>query len=52
AREKLGWVARTHWDDLARIMVNADIALLDDQLTGRTVRGDAPSALVAVGSPA
>ncbi|MBA3741937.1 GDP-mannose 4,6-dehydratase [Sporichthya sp.] len=52
AREKLGWVARTHWDDLARIMVNADIALLDDQLTGRTVRGDAPSVLVAVGSRA
>ncbi|MGQ0629521.1 MAG: GDP-mannose 4,6-dehydratase [Sporichthyaceae bacterium] len=41
AADKLGWRARTHWDDLARLMVNADIALLDDQLSGRSARAEA-----------
>ncbi len=52
AREVLGWSARTHWDDLARIMVNADISLLDDQLTGRVVRASVPGPRAAVGAPA
>ena len=40
AERQLGWRATTHWDELARLMVNADVALLDDQLNGRTVRAD------------
>lgn len=38
AQERLGWTAQTHWDALARLMVDADIALLDDQLSGRAAR--------------
>ena len=41
AEKVLGWKAATHWDELARIMVKADVAQLDDQLNGRTVRPDA-----------
>jgi GDPmannose 4,6-dehydratase len=41
AEKVLGWKAATHWDDLARIMVEADCASLDDQLNGRHVRADA-----------
>src|SRR3954452_13225787 len=37
----LGWKAATHWDELARIMVAADVKMLDDQLHGRNVRADA-----------
>ena len=40
AREKLGWEAKTDWREVAKIMVEADIALLDDELSGRTVRID------------
>ncbi len=40
AAQQLGWRAETHWDELARLMVDADIALVDDQLSGRTVRAD------------
>jgi GDPmannose 4,6-dehydratase len=40
AREVLGWEPKTHWRDLARLMVEADIALLEDELSGRTVRID------------
>lgn len=35
ARERLGWVPRVRADELAHIMVEADIALLHDQLAGR-----------------
>jgi len=37
ARELLGWQARTRFHDLVRLMVDADIALLDDELNGRIV---------------
>ncbi|MFS8477367.1 MAG: GDP-mannose 4,6-dehydratase [Micromonosporaceae bacterium] len=40
AREKLGWVPKTTWREVARIMVEADIAQLDDELSGRAVRID------------
>ena len=40
AESQLGWKAETHWEGLARLMVMADIALLEDQLAGRTVRAD------------
>jgi GDPmannose 4,6-dehydratase len=40
AETVLGWKATTHWDELARIMVKADTAQLDDQLNGRHVRAD------------
>jgi GDPmannose 4,6-dehydratase len=52
ARDTLGWVARTRWDDLARIMVNADIALLDDQLSGRLARVVDSASRITVGAPA
>jgi GDPmannose 4,6-dehydratase len=38
AAGRLGWTAKTHWDALARLMVDADIALLDDPRTGRAAR--------------
>lgn len=40
AERDLGWRAATRWDDLARLMVNADVRMLDDQLAGRFVRAD------------
>lgn len=40
AREVLGWEAKTHWRELAKIMVDADIALLHDEQSGRLVRID------------
>jgi GDPmannose 4,6-dehydratase len=39
-RTKLGWSARTTFEELARLMVDADIQLLDDELSGRLVRQD------------
>lgn len=38
AKKDLGWVARTHWKELAELMVDADVQLLSDQLSGRAVR--------------
>lgn len=38
ARELLGWKPKVYTPELAQIMVNADIKLLDDQLSGRMVR--------------
>jgi GDPmannose 4,6-dehydratase len=38
ARSKLGWVPTVSFDELVRIMVDADITLLDDQLAGRVTR--------------
>jgi GDPmannose 4,6-dehydratase len=40
AEAALDWRASTHWDELARIMVDADIQLVQDQLAGRQVRVD------------
>jgi GDPmannose 4,6-dehydratase len=40
ARMELNWKPETDFNDLARLMVDADIALLDDEMAGRTVRID------------
>ncbi|CAM3223844.1 GDP-mannose 4,6-dehydratase [Stackebrandtia soli] len=40
AREKLGWEAKTHWRELAKLMVDADREILDDQLSGRHVKAE------------
>jgi len=40
AKSALGWEAKTQTPELARLMVDADIAMLADQLAGRTVRVD------------
>jgi GDPmannose 4,6-dehydratase len=40
AERVLGWRAATRFDRLATLMVDADIALLDDQLSGRLVSQD------------
>lgn len=38
ASKELGWEPKTKFDQLARLMVDADIELLDDQLSGRAAR--------------
>jgi GDPmannose 4,6-dehydratase len=40
ARAELGWKPQTGFDELVRLMIDADIALLQDELAGRTVRVD------------
>ncbi|MPZ90066.1 MAG: NAD-dependent epimerase/dehydratase family protein [Actinobacteria bacterium] len=40
AHEKLGWKTRTSFTELARLMVDADMQLLDDERSGRLVRQD------------
>ena len=40
AREALGWESRTSFEDLVRLMVDADVQLLEDELSGRLVRQD------------
>lgn len=40
ARRVLGWEPRTDFESLVRIMVDADIKLLDDELSGRLVGTD------------
>lgn len=40
ARVELGWTPGVTFDDLVRIMVDADVRLLDDELNGRLVRID------------
>jgi GDPmannose 4,6-dehydratase len=40
AHEKLGWKTRTSFTELARLMVDADMQLLDDEKSGRLVRQD------------
>jgi GDPmannose 4,6-dehydratase len=40
ARTSLGWTAKTHWRELAELMVDADRQLLEDELTGKNVRVD------------
>jgi len=37
AQKVLGWKAKTKWNKLAEIMVEADIQLLDDKLSGRKI---------------
>jgi GDPmannose 4,6-dehydratase len=38
ARDKLGWTPKVDFDELVRLMVEADMAELDDQLAGKVVR--------------
>lgn len=38
AREKLGWEAKTRFKELVELMVDADVAVLEDQLAGRVSR--------------
>ncbi|MDQ1684052.1 MAG: GDPmannose 4,6-dehydratase [Frankiaceae bacterium] len=40
ARETLGWQAATQWDALAKLMTDADVKAVEDQLAGRSVRID------------
>jgi GDPmannose 4,6-dehydratase len=40
AKEILGWRPRTSFEELVRIMVEGDVQLLDDELSGRLVRQD------------
>jgi GDPmannose 4,6-dehydratase len=40
ARALLGWEPKVTWRELARIMTEADCALVDDQLAGKGVRVD------------
>jgi GDPmannose 4,6-dehydratase len=37
AKKKLNWEPKTKWKDLAELMVDADIQLLDDKLSGRKI---------------
>jgi GDPmannose 4,6-dehydratase len=37
AKNKLNWVPETKWKELAELMVDADIQLLDDKLSGRKI---------------
>jgi GDPmannose 4,6-dehydratase len=38
AREKLGWESKVRFRELIELMVDADMAALDEQLSGRAVR--------------
>jgi hypothetical protein len=38
----MDWRPRTTFQELVGLMVDADIALLEDELAGRTVRIDRP----------
>jgi len=40
AEKELGWKARTGFTELAKLMVDADMKLLDDEMSGRLVRQD------------
>lgn len=40
AERQLGWKAQTFGTDLVNVMVDADLRLLEDELTGRSVRID------------
>ena len=42
ALERLGWRPTSDFNELVRLMVDADVKLLDDELRGRTVRVDRP----------
>ncbi|CAN5863299.1 GDP-mannose 4,6-dehydratase [soil metagenome] len=38
AKSKLGWAPQTGFEELVRLMVDADIRLLEDEMSGRLVR--------------
>ena len=38
AREKLGWEPKTRFKELVELMVDADVAALEDQLAGKVTR--------------
>src|SRR3954453_10556870 len=38
ARDELGWVSAVKFEELARMMVDADVAAVDDQLAGKVTR--------------
>ena len=40
ARRVLGWQTRTTFEELVRLMVDADLQLLEDELSGKLVRQD------------
>jgi GDPmannose 4,6-dehydratase len=40
AKKELGWEAKTGFEELVRLMVDADVELLDDELSGRLVTQD------------
>ncbi len=40
AKKKLGWEPKTKFEDLVKLMVEADIRLLSDQLSGKVKRQD------------
>jgi GDPmannose 4,6-dehydratase len=40
AKEVLGWEPKTSFEELVRIMVDGDVKLLEDELSGRLVRQD------------
>ncbi|HYN37153.1 MAG TPA: GDP-mannose 4,6-dehydratase [Actinomycetota bacterium] len=40
AERVFGWRARTRFDELVKLMVEADVQLLEDELSGRLVRQD------------
>jgi GDPmannose 4,6-dehydratase len=40
AKRVLGWEPKVRFEELVRMMVEADVALLDDELSGRLVRAD------------
>jgi GDP-D-mannose dehydratase len=40
ARKQLSWEPKTSFKDLVRIMVDADIKALDEEMKGRAVRVD------------
>ncbi|MDQ3940040.1 MAG: GDP-mannose 4,6-dehydratase [Actinomycetota bacterium] len=40
ARRLIGWEPKVRFEELVRIMVDADVQLLDDELSGRLVRQD------------
>ena len=40
AKKLLGWEPKTRFKDLVKLMVNADIKMLEDQLSGRVAKVD------------
>ena len=40
AERVLGWRPTTHWQDLAKLMVDADVQALEDEMSGRLIRVD------------
>jgi GDPmannose 4,6-dehydratase len=40
AKETIGWEPKVRFEDLVRLMVDADVQLLEDELAGRLVRQD------------